>query len=93
MALVATVTKARVIEKQKNLWNVVVNMVLTDGGVEVLNKDYSVEYIPGDVIANKQATLYAMMEEDKDKYASEQNIFDAAALDTVVANIQTTLNG
>lgn len=93
MALVATVSKAQVIEKQKNLWDVVVNMTLADDSVEVINKDYSVEYIPGDSIGGKQATLYAMMEADKAKYISEQNIFDAAALDTVVANIETALNG
>jgi hypothetical protein len=93
MALVATVSKTQVIEKQKNLWNVVVNMSLADDSVVVINKDYSVEYIPGDSIGSKQATLYAMMEADKAKYVSEQNIFDAAALDTVVANIEAALNG
>jgi hypothetical protein len=93
MALVATVSKVSVTEQQDKLWNVSLNMVLVDGGTEVINKDYSVAYRPGDVIANKQATLYAMMVEDKARYISEQNIFDAAALDTVVANIDAALNG
>ncbi|MHC1599548.1 MAG: hypothetical protein ACXQS5_01820 [Candidatus Methanospirareceae archaeon] len=93
MALVATVSKARVIERQDKLWNVSLNMVLTDDGTEVVNKDYSVAYRPNDVVADKQTALYTMMAADKAKYVSEQTIFDAAALDAIVANIESLLNG
>lgn len=91
MALVATVSKAQVIEKQKNLWGVVVNMTLADDSVVVINKDYSIEYIPGDSIATKQAAYIAMMQADIDRYKSEQAIFSAAALDTVVTEIGAAL--
>lgn len=91
MALATTVTKKSVTEVQSKLWSVTLNMTLDDGGVEVLNRDYSVEYIPGDSIAAKQATWIAMMQADIDKYKSEQTIYDAAALNTVVTNVEAAL--
>lgn len=91
MAIIATVTKKSVTEVQDKLWNVTLNMVLTDDSVEVINKDYSVKYRTGDSIAAKQATWIAMMQADIEKYKSEQAIYDAAALATVVSNIDTAL--
>ena len=91
MALVATVSKARVFEKQAKLWNVSLNMVLTDDAVEVINKDYVLHYRPGNSIAAKQAAWLALMQADIDKYKSEQTIFDAAALNTVVTNLNGSL--
>ena len=91
MALVATVTKKSVSEIMDKLWNVTLNMTLTDDSIEVVNKDYALHYRPGDSIAAKQATWIAMMQADIDKYKSEQTIFNAAALNTVVTNVGSAL--
>lgn len=91
MALISTVTKKSVTEVQSKLWNITLNMVLTDNSVEVLNTDYSLKYRPGDSIAAKQATWIVMMQVDIDKYKSERNIFNAAALNTVVTNVGSAL--
>lgn len=92
MALVATVTKKSVSESMLDLFNITLNMVLVDGVDEVINRDYSVRYRPGDSISAKQTALYKMMHEDIQKYESEKQIFDAAALNTVVANVEAALN-
>lgn len=91
MALVATVTKKSVTKIMDKLCNISMNMTLTDDAVEVINKDYSVWYRPGDSIAAKEAGLIAMMQVDIDKYKSEQAIYNNAALDTAVVNVQAGL--
>ena len=91
MALVATVSKKSVTEVQSKLWNVTLNMTMDDGAEEVLNKDYSLHYRPGDSIAAKQDAWIAMMQADIDKYKGEQTIYNAAAMNTVVTNVQAGL--
>ena len=91
MVLTSTVTKKSVMEVQSKLWNVALNLTLTDNGEEVLNKDYALHYRPGDSIAAKQASWVAMMQADIDAYKSEQAIYNAAALNTVVSNVGSAL--
>ena len=91
MTITAVVTKASVTEVQEKLWNVVLNLVLKDGTVEVLNKNYALHYRPGDSIAAKKNAWIAMMQTDIDAYKSEQAIYNAAALNTVVSNVGSAL--
>ena len=91
MALTATVIKKGVTYMMPNMWGVSINVVLTDGGSEVWDRDYSVRYRAGDVIAAKQAKLIEMAQADIDKYKSEQMIFNAPAFDDVVTNVQAAL--
>jgi hypothetical protein len=90
MALVATISKKSVTLVQHKLWEVTLNMILTDD-VEVLNKDYAVRYRTGDSVQAKAERFADMMQEDIEKYKSEQMIFNAPALDTVVTNVQAAL--
>ena len=91
MALVATVTKSSVSKVMDKLWNITLNMTLTDDAVEAINKYYSVEYIPGDSIPAKTDEFSSMMQYDIDKYKSEQVIYTAAALNTAVTDIEGAL--
>ena len=91
MALSATVTKKGVTYMMPNMWAVSINVVLSEDTVEVWDRDYSVRYRAGDVIAAKQAKLIEMVKADIDKYKSEQMIFNASAFDDVVTNVQTAL--
>ena len=91
MTLTVTVTKTGVTYMMPNMWGVSINVVLSDGSVEVWDRGYSVRYRAGDVIAAKQAKLIEMVKADIDKYKSEQMIFNAPAFDDVVTNIQTAL--
>jgi len=91
MALIATISKAAVHCQMPKMWNVALNMILTDNDVEVINKDYSVRFRTGDSIAAKQARFIDLMQADIDKYKSERTIYNAAALNTVATNVEAAL--
>lgn len=91
MTLVVTVTKKPVTKLMNQLWNISMNMTLTDETVEVINKDYSIRYISGDDIGDKTNQLSEQMQADIDKYKAEQVIFVNAQLDTAVSTVQAGL--
>jgi hypothetical protein len=91
MVMIATVTKKPVRLVMTSLWRITLNLTLIDDGVEVINKDYSAEYIPGDYIPAKTDQFSSMMQYDIDKYKSEQAIYTAAALDAAVTTIGDAL--
>lgn len=88
MALVAAVTKKEVTRDIVNVYNITMNMVLTDDSVEVIDRDYSIRYRSGDEVGGKISQLITQMQADIDRYKAEQTIFNAAALDTAVTTIQ-----
>lgn len=91
MTLSVTVTKKSVSKNMDKLWNITMNMTLTDEAVEVINKDYSIRYRTGDDIGAKTNQLTEQMQADIDKYKAEQVIFMNAKLDTAVSIIQAGL--
>ena len=91
MALTATVTKKQVRKVINNLFGISMNMVLTDGEVEVINKDYTIRYRKGDVISEKINQLVNSMQDDIDKYKEESVLYNNAQLDTAVSSVQAAL--
>jgi hypothetical protein len=91
MALTVTVTKKSVTLRQQSLYSISVNMKMLDGAVEVINRDYSVEYRTGDSVPAKETELMTKMQGDIDKYKAEQLIFTDAGFTTVVSNLQSGL--
>jgi len=91
MALVATVTKAGVTKVMDKMWNISMNLALTDDSVEVINADYSVRYRTGDSVAAKESEFIALMQTDIDKYKSEKTIYDVPAFGTAVTNVGAAL--
>ena len=91
MTLTAVVTKKSVTKNMDNLWNICMNMTLTDETVEVINKDYSIRYRTGDDIGAKTNQLKIQMQADINKYKAEQAIFVNAQLDTAVSTVQAGL--
>ena len=91
MVLAVSVTKNPVTELMNQLWNISMNMTLTDETVEVTNKDYSIRYITGDNIIEKTNQIKTQMQADIDKYKAEQAIFVNAQLDTAVSTVQAGL--
>ena len=87
MALIATVSKANVAKVMDKMWNISMNMTLTDDASEVINKDYSVRYRTGDPVAAKESEFIALMQADINKYKSEKGIYDAPAFGTAVTNV------
>ncbi len=95
MALIIEVAKISVTEQMDKLWNITLKLRLLDDvpdpDVEVLNKNYSIRYRTGEDIADKEAKIQAMMQEDINDYKSEQVIFDHTKMDTMVTNLNSNL--
>lgn len=91
MILTATVIKKSVTKNADELWDISMNMTLTDETVEVVNKDYSIRYRTGDDIGAKTNQLIEQMQADIDKHKAEQAIFVNAQLDTAVSTVQAGL--
>jgi len=91
MALTKEVTKKPVTKIMDKMWNITVNLILNNDAIEVLNKDFSVRYRTGDVISTKEAEFIKLMQASIDAYKSEQQIYNAPALDTAVTNISNGL--
>lgn len=91
MTLLVTVTKKSVSKNMDKLWNISMNMTLSDETVEVVNKDYSIRYRTGDNIGEKTNQLTEQMQADIDTYKAEQAIFVNAQLDTAVVAVQAGL--
>jgi hypothetical protein len=88
MALTATVTKKNVTTIQPKLFSIVFNLVIKDANVEVINRDFSCEYHTGDDPASKVAEVKEKMQIVIDSYKAEKVIYNAAALNTAVTNIE-----
>jgi hypothetical protein len=86
--MTAIVTKKSVRYVQEKMHNITFNLVVSDGGVEVINKDFSCQYQPGETPAQKVAILTKEMQVEIDRYKAEQVIFNSTALNTAVTNIQ-----
>ena len=91
MTLTATVIKKSVTKNADELWNISMNMILTDESIEIINKDYFIRYISGDDIVEKTNQLKTQMQADIDKHKAEQAIFVNAQLDTAVTTVQAGL--
>jgi len=86
MALVITVEKAMVKKVQPGLWNIIMHVEARDNGLMVIDNDYSVRYRPGDKLADKSPKFVDAIQDDIDKYISEQLIFNNAGL-TALTNV------
>lgn len=91
MKPIATVTKKSVSKNMENLWDVTMNMTLTDESVEVINKDYSMRCRTGDAIGSKMDQLKKLMQADIDDYKAGQAIFVNAELVSAVSTVQAGL--
>ena len=85
--MTATVSKKSVRYTQEKLHSITFNLILTDT-VEVLNKDFSVEFRAGDNIATKISEVTSQMQTVIDRYKAEQVIFNSTALNNAVTSIQ-----
>lgn len=85
------VTKKSVIHVQGGLFNITLNMQYLDGETVLIDTNISEHYVIGE---NRNAILEkfkAQMQKAIDNYKAAQVIFDSAAIDTAVTNIQNNL--
>ena len=89
----ATVTKQSVTKLTDVDYTIIIHAVFRNDANEiVIEKDYSERYYSTLDVDTVKAKLQAQMVADWDKYVAEQTIFDAAAFDTMVSEIQTAAN-
>ena len=93
MAYTATVTKQSVTKDQNNIYTVSIKVTVMNGTTLVFERTASAKYNPNapDLTA-LQASLTSQLQKEWDKFVSEQGVFNAAAFDTIVTNIQTAAN-
>ncbi len=93
MALVILVTKKAVNKVQDGLFNITLNLLVTDGAVPVINKDFTQKYRTGDDIPAKALKFQEVMQAEIAKYKSEDVIYDTALLTNVVTWLNANLTG
>ena len=94
MAYTAIVTKQSV-EKTTGAddYLVTVHVVVENEASEVVfEKDYSKRYNSNITIGDIRTAFQDRIQADWDKFLSEKTIYDAAAFDTMVTQIQSTAN-
>ncbi len=95
MALISIVTKVSVLQNSQDdkIYILSANLSCTDSTVEVINQDFSVKYHSNRMVSEVEAELQVKMQSVVDKYKAEQVIFNAAAFDAALSNIQNNLVG
>ena len=93
MAYTPTVTKSTVTKLSDVLYNITVSISISDGVSTVFERTASAKYNTnaGDMESLK-AALIADVKNDWDKWKAEDNVFNAAAFDTLVSDMTTTIN-
>ena len=92
MALTPTVTKVSVVGGDEDIHQVTLNLKVNDGASDVIDQDFSVQYRPShDSVPRLTENLQNNMQEAIDAYKSHDQIFDSAALNNAVTNIQANL--
>ena len=91
MALSATVTKKSVTYTSATDFNLVFNLLLKDGTLEVINVDIPIQFDKTDSVAKKIAEVTEKMQLEIDRYKSAQTVFNSTALNNAVTNIQNGL--
>jgi len=88
----ATITKQSVEKLNANDYRVTIHVLIEDGAETLLEKDYSERYYDQLSVGTIRTKLQDKIAADWDEYEAEQAIFDAAAFDTMVSQIQTVAN-
>lgn len=93
MALEATVSKASVSKLNDDDYQVTIHILVVDELEAVLlDKDYSERYYSATTVESIKLKLQNKILDDWNKLVSEKTIYDAAAFDTMVSEIQTAAN-
>ena len=93
MALKIEVKKVSVTSKGERFKNdfhtIVMNLKVLDGVIEVINKDFSIDYKSVHILSDKLPKMSERMKEEIDKYQAEKTILDQ--LDAEALKIKTSL--
>jgi len=89
----AVITKQEVTKLNEDDYNVTIHAVFrNDASGIVIEKDYSERYFSQLDVATVKQKLQGQIQVDWDKHVAEQALFNTAAFDTMVSEIQTAAN-
>ena len=92
MAFVSTVTKQSVEKLNEADYRITIHVLIEEDSTTVFEGDYSTRYYGQTPIGDVRTNLQNQIKADWDKYVDEQDIFDAAAFDTMVSQIESALD-
>ena len=91
MAYTVTMTKDSVSQHHNGIFTIHVRCVINDGTSDVFDEVVRARYNPASPdLAAMKASMLADLQKRWDKYIAEKGVFDAAAFDAAVADMQTT---
>ncbi len=91
MAYTSTVTKQKV-TKQQDGFMISVSVVINDGEKDVISKQFSKRHYSGDPIEEVEPYLEKKINDEIDKYKSEQAVLVQSQFDGICASLQTKTN-
>ena len=91
MAVVIDVAKVAVNKVRDRLYPIILKLTVSDGGVEVINENFSQYYRTGDVPTTVVNRFCHDMQACISDYKEEQNIYNAAALDSAIVTLKEGL--
>lgn len=92
MAYDVSITKARVQQENERDYIITVNVTVSESGEERFNRDFSVRYYDQTTVDEIKAKLQNEIRTAWDSYMAEQHIFDAAAFDAAVSEMQAAMS-
>ena len=90
MAIEKIITKKSA-TKRNGIYSISVNLILTDGGVEVVNKDFSQDHNPVNNISNARDELLIKVQSTIDNYKDNKLVLDSTAFTGVVDYINNNI--
>ena len=91
MALEKTITKKSVNKSTDGRVSLVVNLTLKDGGIEVLNQDFSQNHNPANDISSAGNELLKRMQNKINEYKSGKVVYGSALFDKAILDINSKL--
>lgn len=91
MALSTVIIKKSVTCSQEGLYQITLNMKYQDGATVLLDQVFTERYKAGQVVGIVAASFREQMKAAIRKYKEAQVIYNAAALDSLVTNLNSTV--
>ena len=91
MVVEITVSKVSVSKIRSKLYGIVLNLTATENAVTLINKNFIQLYRTGDAPATVVNRFYYDMQTCISDYIEEQDIYNAAALDNAITNLEGNL--
>ena len=93
MANTAIVTKQSITQDSSGMYTVTIQMVVNDGASDIFTGTASAKYNDNSPdLGAVKANLQGQIQDQWDKFTDENTLFNAAAFDTMVSQIQTAAN-